>query len=114
MSWVVALVWWLLPLSMGRKTQLRVTFVYYEATTDFSWTWRMNQGRIYMVGQLLDLYPDLSVQTSYRENIPEDAPPNCSPVLEELAQQKMDLIFGTSYGYQFCMAQLAPKYPDTI
>eukprot|EP00667_Euglena_gracilis_P019254 EG_transcript_20600 len=26
----------------------------------------------------------------------------------------MDLIFGTSYGYQFCMAQLAPKYPDTI
>eukprot|EP00667_Euglena_gracilis_P001650 EG_transcript_1650 len=105
----------LLTLGACQKTELRVAFAYFSATTDFSWTWRANQGRIYMVGQLLDLYPGLTVQTYYHENMDDNAmPPNCPPQFEAWAQQKMDIIFGTSYGFQYCMASLAPKYPDTL
>eukprot|EP00667_Euglena_gracilis_P002293 EG_transcript_2295 len=102
-------------LGAGQKTQLRVAFVYPQTTNDFGWTWRMNQGRIYMVGQLLSLYPGLLVQTYYQEEVPDSAsPPDCPPIFYTWAQQKMDIIFGTSYGYQFCMSYLAAKFPDTL
>eukprot|EP00667_Euglena_gracilis_P003998 EG_transcript_4012 len=104
----------LLALVSGRQTSLKVAFSFYEPTNDMSWSWRMNQGRIYMLGQLLDLYPDLSVQTFSEENVPDGArPPDC-PVFEAWAAQGMDLVVGTSYGHQYCMAYLAPKYPNTV
>lgn len=44
-------------------------------------------------------------------NVPDGArPPDC-PVFEAWAAQGMDLVVGTSYGHQYCMAYLAPKYP---
>eukprot|EP00667_Euglena_gracilis_P017528 EG_transcript_18478 len=99
----------------GQKTQLRVAFAYFSAITDLSWTWRLNQGRIYMAGQLLNLYPNMALQTYYAESMDDNAmPPNCPPNFEIWAKSKMDIIFGTSYGFQFCMAALAPKYPDTL
>eukprot|EP00667_Euglena_gracilis_P006537 EG_transcript_6593 len=68
-----------------------------------------------MASQLLDLYPGLSVETYYMENVQEYAfPPNCPAIYETWAKSKMDIIFGTSDGLQYCMAYLAPKYPDTV
>eukprot|EP00667_Euglena_gracilis_P027996 EG_transcript_35243 len=105
----------LLPLAAGQRTQLRVAFAYFSATTDLSWSWRVNQGRIFMAGQLLNLYPNVTVQTYYAENQDDNAmPPNCPSIFETWARSKMDIIFGTSYGFQYCMASLAPKYPDTL
>eukprot|EP00667_Euglena_gracilis_P000991 EG_transcript_990 len=76
----------------------------------------MNQGRMYMVGQLMALYPDLAVQTYYQEEVPDSGTPpgDCPPIFTTWAEQKMDIIFGTSNGYQFCMAYLAAQYPDTL
>lgn len=36
-------------------------------SSDLSWTWRLNQGRIFMAGQLLNLYPNVALQTYYAE-----------------------------------------------
>lgn len=51
-------------------------------SSDLSWTWRLNQGRIFMAGQLLNLYPNVALQTYYAEvqglvlaEIPVSPPP---------------------------------------
>eukprot|EP00667_Euglena_gracilis_P003091 EG_transcript_3102 len=95
----------------GQKASMTVAFAYLETALDLGWTWRHNQGRVYMHTRLLEKYPTLSLQSIYEENVPQD--PDCSPIFEEWAQHGVDLIVGTSYGYQACMAPLAPKYPKT-
>ena len=48
-------------------------------------------------------------------DVPESpVPPNCAPIFEEWAEQKVDLIVASSYGYQWCIVDLAAKYPDTV
>eukprot|EP00667_Euglena_gracilis_P002452 EG_transcript_2454 len=88
-----------------------VAFAYLETALDLGWTWRHNQGRVYMHTRLLEKYPSLSLQSIYEENVPQG--PGCSPIFEQWAQQGVDLIVGTSNGYQVCMAQLALVYPKT-
>eukprot|EP00667_Euglena_gracilis_P027656 EG_transcript_34433 len=105
----------LLSLGSSQKSQLRVAFAYTHTITDMSWTWRVNQGRMFMAAQLMDLYPGLDLQTHFHENTDDNArPPNCPSIFETWAKSKMDIIFGSSFGYQFCMAFLAPKYTDTL
>eukprot|EP00667_Euglena_gracilis_P001625 EG_transcript_1625 len=91
---------------------MMVAFAYAKVTSDLGWTWRHNQGRIYMHTRLLEEFPTLALQSIYEENVPEYV--DCTNVFEAWARRGVDLIVGTSYGHQFCMAPLAAKYPNTI
>eukprot|EP00667_Euglena_gracilis_P002432 EG_transcript_2433 len=96
---------------LAQKTSMTVAFAYLETALDLGWTWRHNQGRIYMHTRLLEKYPGLSLQSIYEENVPDTL--NCTPIFKTWAIQQVDLIVGTSYGHQFCMAPLALQYPNT-
>lgn len=47
-------------------------------------------------------------------NVPETSPPDCPSIFETWAQQGMDIIVGTSFGFQWCMAELAARYNNTV
>jgi len=72
---------------------------------------------MYMNSQLVNLYPNLTIQSTYMVNVPDTStyvPPNCPPILEQWARQGYDLIVATSFGYQWCAASLAAEYPNTV
>eukprot|EP00667_Euglena_gracilis_P012165 EG_transcript_12473 len=94
------------------KASMTVAFAYYETASDLGWTWRHNQGRVYMQTNLQELYPSVSFQSIYAENVP--LYPECSPLFEGWAAAGVDLIVGTSYGFEQCMSPLAFKYRRTV
>ena len=96
------------------RTKLSVAFVYLTTTKDLGWTWRHNQGRIFLHGALTEKYPDLDVQTNYVDDVPEVNPPNCPPIWDQLGAEGKDIVFGTSFGFQFCMVEMVGKYPNTV
>ena len=117
-AWALALVLLLVPIPAAgattNRTKLSVVFVYFTNAKDLGWTWRHNQGRIFLHGALTEKYPDLDVQTNYVDDVPEVNPPNCPPIWDQLGAEGKDIVFGTSFGFQFCMVEMVGKYPNTV
>jgi len=118
--WVL---WWLLlafprASTLVAKTSLRVAFAYYTSPSDLGWTWRHNQGRIAMQTALARRYPSLRLTTYYTSFIPEVYPPltsgSCPTIWSDWANDRMDIIVGTSFGHQFCMVDIVAQYPSTV
>ncbi len=72
---------------------------------DAGWSQAHNDGRLAVQKAL-----GSKVQTTFKENVPEGA--QTCQVIESLIRDGNKIIFGTSFGFQTCMAQMAKKYPD--
>ena len=107
------------PLCSGlleaKKTRLDIGFVFWATTSDLGWTWRHNQGRIFMHTKMVEQYPSLEVHTYYEQNVNDKVrPPHCPSIYDRWGAAKLDIVFGTSFGHQYCMVDMVDKYPNTV
>ena len=105
------------PVAQAARTKLSVGFVYLTTTSDLGWTWRHNQGRVFMHTQLAAKYPNLEVHTFYEQSVDDTLrPPNCPPIWDKWGKDGIDIVFGTSFGHQFCMVDMVwpLKSPPSI
>src|SRR5438874_7041510 len=89
------------------KTQaaFKAAWIYVGPHNDGGWSQAHDRGRLYVQKTL-----GSSVQTTYKENIPEG--PQVAQVIESLIRDGNKIIFGTSFGFQPAMAAAAKKHPD--
>ena len=84
---------------------VKAAFVYIGPAGDFGWTYAHDQGRLYAEEQL----PWLETVTV--ESVPEG---DAVRFIDRLVQeQKVDVVFTTSFGYMDDTVSAAEKYPDT-
>jgi basic membrane protein A len=74
---------------------------------DLGWSWPPHQGAEFLKSELGD-----GVSITTLENIPEGA--DSQRVIEDLAAQGCELIFGTTFGYMDPMLAASANYPDTV
>ena len=99
----------------AKKTHLDIGFVWVRDTSEMGWTWRHNQGRIFMHTRLTEKYPELEVRTHYAKNVDDTVkPPNCPSIYDKWGSAGLDIVFGTSFGHQECLADMVDKYPNTV
>ena len=84
---------------------LKVAFAYIGTLGDAGWTFAHDRGRKEMAAALGG-----TVQTSYIENVPENA--EAEQVLRNLVTQGNKLIFGTALGFKESMSRLAKEFPE--
>jgi basic membrane protein A and related proteins len=84
---------------------IKAAWIYVGPHNDGGWSQAHDQGRLYVQKQM-----GSAVQTTFKENVPE-GPQTCQ-VIDSLVRAGNKIIFGTSFGFQTCMAQAAKKYPD--
>jgi basic membrane protein A len=77
--------------------------VYISEIGDLGWSWAHNEGR-----KAVDEKYDW-LETTYTEAV---APSDSERVFEQYASGDADVIFGTTFGYQDPMINVAEKYPD--
>ena len=93
-------------LSASAADPLKVGFVYNGPIGDHGWTYQHEQGRQALTHQLGD-----KITTSYVENVPEGA--DAERVIRNMAKDKYDLIFTTSFGYMNPTLKVAKQFPKT-
>jgi basic membrane protein A len=85
---------------------IRVAFVYEEQVSSAGWTYAHDQGRQWMEEQVGD-----QVEGRVVEGVPEV---EVESVMDTLASQGYDVIFGTTFGFMDPMMAVAERHPDTI
>jgi len=86
---------------------LKVGFVYVGPIGDHGWTYQHEQGRKALEAQMGD-----KVKTSYVENVAEGA--DAERVIRDMAKDKYDLVFTTSFGYMNPTVKVAKQFPKVI
>ncbi len=86
---------------------LAVGFIHVGPVADKGWSWAHDQGAQFLKAQLGD-----GVSITTLENIAEGA--DSQRVIEDLAAQGCELIFGTTFGYMEPMLAASANYPDTV
>ena len=84
---------------------VNAAWVYISEIGDLGWSWAHDQAR-----QAVDEQYDW-LETEYTEAV---APSDSERVFEQYAQGDVDVIFGTTFGYQDPMYAVAEDYPDTV
>ncbi len=78
--------------------------MYISEVGDLGWSWAHDEGR-----KTVDEEYDW-LETEYTEAV---APEDSERVFEQYAQGDADIVFGTTFGYQDPMFNIAEQYPDT-
>lgn len=90
--------------SNGEK--LKVGFLYVGPIGDGGYTYAHDQGRLYLEKQLGD-----KVETTYKESVKEDDA-EVEQVIEDMINNGVKVIFGTSYGFMNGMKKAAANHPE--
>ena len=88
------------------KEDLKVGFVHIGDPSDMGYTYNHDQGTRKMQ-EALGLSDD---QIINKYNTPEDA--ECDTALRELMDAGCNIVFGTSFGFEDYMLEVAKEYPD--
>jgi len=94
-----------ISLSAFAAEPLKVGFVYIGPIGDHGWTYQHEQGRQALAQQLGD-----RITTNYVENVAEGA--DAERVIRNMAKDKYDLIFTTSFGYMNPTLKVAKQFPN--
>ncbi|MEF8776424.1 MAG: BMP family ABC transporter substrate-binding protein, partial [Haloarculaceae archaeon] len=89
----------------GGMDSVKAAWVYISEIGDLGWSWAHNEGR-----KAVDEQYDW-LETEYTEAV---APADSERILEQYAQGETDIVFGTTFGYQDPMYNIAEQYPDTV
>ncbi len=89
----------------SREAPLKAAWIYVGPHNDGGWSQGHDTGRLFVQKKLGG-----KVETTYKENVPEGA--QTCQVIESLVRDGNKIIFGTSFGFQTCMAQSAKRHPD--
>lgn len=84
---------------------IKVGFIYVGPVGDHGWTYMHDQGR-----QDIEKAFGDKVETIYIESVKYG--PEAEQVIREMANQGMDIIFATSFGYMEPMAKVAKEFPN--
>ncbi|UST85718.1 BMP family ABC transporter substrate-binding protein [Pseudomonas siliginis] len=93
-----------ISLSASAADPLKVGFVYIGPIGDHGWTYQHEQGRKALAEKL-----GTQITTSYVENVAEGA--DAERVIRNMAKDKYDLIFTTSFGYMNPTVKVAKQFP---
>jgi basic membrane protein A len=91
-------------LTASAADPLKVGFVYVGPIGDHGWSYQHEQGRKALEAQMGD-----KVKTSYVENVAEGA--DAERVIRDMAKDRYDLIFTTSFGYMNPTLKVAKQFP---
>src|ERR671936_713203 len=89
----------------GKRAAFKAAWIYVGPHNDGGWSQAHDEGRLAVQKAL-----GSKVQTTYKENVPEG--PQVCQTIESLVRDGNKIIFGTSFGFQTCMASEAKKHPD--
>ena len=84
---------------------LTVGFVYIGPIGDHGWTYMHDKGRQAIEKEFGDM-----VKTVYVENVKYG--PDAERIIRQMAQEGVDIIFATSFGYMESMLKVAKEFPD--
>ncbi len=87
------------------QDKMKIGFVYVGPIGDHGWTYQHDQGRLALEAALGD-----QIETSFIENVAEGA--DAERVINQLAENGMDMIFTTSFGYMNPTVKVAADFPD--
>ncbi|MCW0919636.1 BMP family ABC transporter substrate-binding protein [Pseudomonas sp. RG1] len=93
-----------ISLSSSAADPLKVGFVYIGPIGDHGWTYQHEQGRKALAEKL-----GTQITTNYVENVAEGA--DAERVIRNMAKDKYDLIFTTSFGYMNPTVKVAKQFP---
>ena len=93
-----------ISLSASAADPLKVGFVYIGQIGDHGWTYQHEQGRKALAEKL-----GTQITTNYVENVAEGA--DAERVIRNMAKDKYDLIFTTSFGYMNPTVKVAKQFP---
>ena len=85
--------------------KLKVGFIYVGPIGDHGWTYMHNQGRL----AVEKAYGD-KVETMYLENVKYG--PDSERAMRQMANEGVDIIFATSFGYMEPMLKVAKDFPN--
>ncbi len=86
--------------------ELKVCFVNNTTINDQGWSYSHNQGRLYLE-ENLD-----GITTSYVDEVYDTGGVDAAKVYQDLVTDGCELIFGTSFGYNDAVVEVAEKNPD--
>lgn len=92
-------------LSASANDPLKVGFVYIGPIGDHGWTYQHEQGRKALAEKF-----GPQITTNYVENVAEGA--DAERVIRNMAKDKYDLIFTTSFGYMNPTVKVARQFPQ--
>ena len=84
---------------------ITVGFVYVGPIGDHGWTYMHDKGRLAIEEEFGDM-----VKTVYVESVKYG--PDAERVIRQMAQEGVDIIFATSFGYMESMLKVAKEFPD--
>jgi basic membrane protein A len=87
---------------------LKVCFVNNTTINDQGWSFSHNQGRLYLEENVE------GVTTSYVDEVYDTGGVDAAKVYQDLVTQGCEVIFGTSFGYNDAVVQVAEKNPDVL
>lgn len=93
------------PASTTAK-KIKVGFIYVGPIGDGGYTYAHDQGRLYLEKELKD-----KVETIYKENVKEDTA-EVDKTCEEMINNGVTVIIGTSFGFMEGMDKSAKKHPE--
>ena len=102
---LTALILSLFLFSTAHADPVKVGFVYVGPVGDHGWTYMHDQGRQAVVEEFGD-----KVETTFIESVKYG--PDSERVMRDMANQGVDIIFATSFGYMEQMAKVAIDFPD--
>ena len=85
--------------------KIKVGFIYVGPIGDHGWTYRHDIGRLDVEKHFGD-----KVETTYLENVKYG--PDAERAIRSMAQEGMDIIFATSFGYMEPMLKVAKDFPN--
>ena len=88
--------------------ELEVCFVNNTTINDQGWSFSHNQGRLYLEENLE------GVTTSYVDEVYDTGGVDAAKVYQDLVTQGCEVIFGTSFGYNDAIAEVAEKNPEVM
>jgi simple sugar transport system substrate-binding protein len=87
------------------EDKVKIGFIYVGPTGDHGWTYRHDIGR-----QDVQKHFGDKVEIKFIESVPEG--PDAARVMRSMANEGMDIIFATSFGYMNQMVKVAKEFPD--
>jgi basic membrane protein A len=85
--------------------KLKIGFIYVGPTGDHGWTYRHDIGK-----QDVQKHFGDKVEIKYIESVPEG--PDAERVIRSMANDGIDIIFATSFGYMNSMVKVAKEFPN--
>ncbi len=85
--------------------KLRIAFIYIGPPGDLGWTFEHDRGRLMVEEEF-----GAQVETVFIENVPEG--PDATRIIRQYAQDGVDMIFATSFGYMDPMFEVAADFPN--